>query len=205
MPVNGARRVDIPDLDPLDYCGDADYMLRANGWFVTASLLDSVNANGVEQNGWILSSTSPVQWLGTGSSLPSGTYCVYGNVDIAANINMGLTILATGSVVIGGRPHISSAHPEGILIMSGGDVYLSGSPSGGDAYDGMVYANSQCKVEGNMSLSVQLLCADQLESSGAIDVVAESEISGNTTITFDCMGGFSGPRRVLDWYTRLGS
>ena len=24
-------------------------------------------------------------------------------------------------------------------------------------------------------------------------------------ITFDCTGGFAGPRRIMDWYRRLGS
>ena len=205
VPVNGAREVDIPDLDPADYCGDADYILRDNGWLVDVSVPDSLNANGVARNGWILNSTSPVQWGTNGNSQDSGTYCAYGNVEFSANANMPLTILATGSVVFSGNPHITSAHPDGILIMSGGDVSLSGSPAGGDAYDGMVYAQSQCLVAGNMSMSIQLLCNGELENTGAIDVVAVTEITGNATITFDCSGGFAGPRRIVDWYYRLGS
>ncbi len=89
--------------------------------------------------------------------------------------------------------------------MSGGDVYMTGNPSGGEAYGGMIYSHSQCQIEGNMEMSVQLLCNDQLESAGAINLVIESSIDGNPTITFDCTGGFSGPRRIMDWYTRLGN
>ncbi len=205
VPTTGAREVDIPNLDPADYCGAADYILMANGMFVTLSPPSIVNANGVAQNGWILTSTSPVVWGTNGNAQPSGTYCVDGNVQFSANANMPLTILATGSVVFSGNPHITSAHPDGILIMSGGDVSVSGSPAGGDAYDGMIYAQSQCLVTGNMSMSIQLLCNDEPESAGAIDVVTTTEITGNVTITFDCTGGFSGPRRIMDWYYRLGS
>ena len=205
VPVNGARQLDIPDLDPLDYCGDADYILRENGWLVTLSPLDSVNAGGAPQNGWRLTSTNPVQWATSGPTAAPGTYCAYGNVRIAANLSGDYSFLATGSVEFSGNPHISSAHPDGILVMSGGDVTLTGSPAGGDSFDGMVYAQSQCLVSGNMSASIQLLCNDEPENAGAEDNVAVSRISGNATITFDCTGGFLGSRRIMDWYTRLGS
>ena len=205
VPTNGARELDIPNLDPLDYCGDADYILRENGWLVRTSVPDSVYAGGGPQNGWRLTSTSPVQWATSGPSASAGTYCAYGNVRITASLNGDYTFLATGSVQFTGNPHISSAHPDGILIMSGGDVVMTGTPLGGDAYDGMVYAQSQCLVSGNLTASIQLLCNDQLENPGANDLVPVSTISGNATITFDCTGGFSGPRRILDWYTRLGS
>ncbi len=82
---------------------------------------------------------------------------------------------------------------------------MSGNPAGGDAYDGMIYAHSQCQVSGNMTLSIQLICNNQLEGAGAIDLATVNLIDGNPTITFDCTSRFSGPRRVLDWYTRLGS
>ena len=205
VPVNGARDVDIPNLDPADYCGDADYILQANGMFITISPPSIVNANGVEQNGWILTSTSPVQWVANDNNIPSGTYCVDGNVDIDSNPNMALTILATGSVVFSGNPHVTSAHPDGILIMSGGDVYMTGNPSGGDAYDGLIYAQSQCRIEGNMTLSIQLLCKDDPQAVGTLDLVTANSIDGNPTITFDCTGRFSGPRRIMDWYYRIGS
>lgn len=205
VPTNGARELDIPNLDPLDYCGDADYILRENGWLVRTSVPDSVYAGGGPQNGWRLTSTSPVQWVTSGPSASAGTYCAYGNVRITTNLNGDYTFLATGSVRFTGTPHISSAHPDGILIMSGGDVVMTGTPLGGDAYDGMVYAQSQCLVSGNLTASIQLLCNDQLENPGANNLVPVSTISGNATITFDCTGGFSGPRRILDWYTRLGS
>ena len=205
VPTNGARELDIPNLDPLDYCGDADYILRENGWLVRTFVPDSVYAGGGPQNGWRLTSTSPVQWATSGPSASAGTYCAYGNVRITASLNGDYTFLATGSVQFTGNPHISSAHPDGILIMSGGDVRMTGTPVGGDAYDGMVYAQSQCLASGNLTASIQLLCNDQLENPGANDLVPVSRISGNATITFDCTGGFSGPRRILDWYTRLGT
>jgi hypothetical protein len=205
VPVNGARTLDIPNLDPLDYCGDADYVLQPNGDFITIAPPSIVNADGVEQNGWILTSTSPVQWVANDNNIPAGTYCVNGNVNIDSNPVMALTILATGSVEFNGNPTVTSAHPDGILIMSGGDVYMSGNPSGSDRYSGMIYSQNQCRIEGNMSLSIQLLCYDDPQSTGAIDLVTLNSIDGNPTITFDCTGGFSGPRRIMDWYTRLGT
>ena len=82
---------------------------------------------------------------------------------------------------------------------------MSGNPSGGDAYDGLIYADNQCQIEGNMTMSIQLLCKDDPQNAGAIDLVTANTIDGNPTITFDCTGTFSGPRRIVDWYTRLGS
>ena len=118
---------------------------------------------------------------------------------------MPLTILATGSVEFEGNPHVVSAHPDDILIMSGGDVLMSGNPGGGDAYDGMIYAHSQCQIAGNMTLSIQLICNGALETTGAIDLVSENLIDGNATITFKCSGGFAGPRQIMDWYVPPGS
>ena len=54
-------------------------------------------------------------------------------------------------------------------------------------------------------MAIQLLCADQPETAGAIDLVTANTIDGNPKITFDCSGGFSGPRRIMDWYYRLGT
>ena len=151
-------------------------------------------------------SVSLITETGSGGSTASGVYCVYGNVVVSGNPGpIDMTILATGSVKFSGNPRISSAHPDGILIMSGGDVSISGNPEGGTfAYDGLIYAHSQCEISGNPLLNAQLLCNDEPETAGADNFATENKISGNPTITYDCSGSLEGDRRIMHWYQVLG-
>lgn len=207
VPYDNSAELDIPDLDPMSYCGEAEYILRSNGWFVTVGPpADSTDTwSGGPKFGWSLASLAPVVWAKGGGSAVPGTYCIDGNVIVGGNLGpVAMTILATGSVAFGGSPQLTSDHSEGLLIVSGGDVVIGGTPKGTDNYNGLIYAQSQCAVQGNPVLTAQILCNNKLEAPGAIDLISENVISGNAKITFDCDGGFSGPRRVEDWYARVG-
>ena len=113
-PESGAPAVEIPKLDPMSYCGEADYWLR-DGWVVpTASPADSADAGAAVAHGWDWNSGDNIYVLKGAEALP-GTMCVEGSVSTADDIGtpstpFSLTILAEGHVEIAGNPYLTAAH-----------------------------------------------------------------------------------------------
>ena len=213
QPLHHQPPIEIPDLDPWAYCGEADFILRSNGYLVEVGPpRDSIDARSDEVHGWKRSSDDPVIWDASGNSVAAGTYCIEGNAKVSGNPQgpgnsaLSMSLLATGSIEFSGNPKIEAAHSEGILILAAGDVSVSGNPSGStDNYGGLVYAGSQCRVSGNPTLGGQVLCADDPDPAGSVNYAAQNEISGNPTIRYDCGGVVGGNRRVLFWLQRIGA
>lgn len=210
-PLSNQPPIEIPHLEPADYCDDADYVLHADGKFETVGPPNVIqNAYGNEINGWKLASTSPVKWDVSGSSMAAGTYCVTGNVKISGNpagpsgTDLPLSILATGSVEFSGNPQIAPDHPDGIAVIAGGDISLSGNPSS-LGYEGVFYSRSQCMISGNPTIIGQVICDDEPNASGTENLVSENKLNGDPTITYNCGGMFGGVRRVLSWFQQLGT
>ena len=209
-PLHHQPPIEIPAMNPMDYCGGADYFLMADGEFITVAPPSSQDADGNEVNGWLLSGTSPSIWDVSGDNIPGGTYCVQGNVYVSgdptgpSNTSLPLTILATGSVQFSGDPQITPDHPEGIAVIAGGDIEINGSPSS-NGYEGLMYARSQCSVSGSPILQGQLICDDEPNAAGTQDDVSENLISGAALVTYNCGGMLQRGRRVLSWYQRLGT
>ena len=186
--------IEIPEYDPLEYCGQAEYVLR-DGWVITVGPpRDSVLAgSGPQALGWDWDSGNNEYSL-SGNQGEPGTVCAHGNVKISGNPGedgnpLSITILATGSVQVSGNPKIEAAHPDDIIIMASGDVMISGNPSGiTDNYSGLVYAGSQCMVNGNPDVGGHLLCYDASDPVGAMNLVDENKINGNPQFTYDCSG-----------------
>ena len=211
-PLNHQPPVEIPDIDPMDYCATSDFILRANGYFVTVEpSRDSVDATSTPVNGWTMGSSNPVVWDLSGNSTAAGSYCVEGNVVISGNPGelpaspVPLSVFADGSVQYSGNPRLTAAHPSGGLIVANGDVAISGNPSGGaDNYNGLIYAQSQCQLNGNPAIGGQVLCNDDPNPPDSRNFVDENGISGNPTIRYECGGMSAGARRILSWYQALG-
>ncbi len=70
-------------------------------------------------------------------------------------------------------------------------------------YDGLIYAGSQCKFNGNPRLSGQILCKDSPNPPGSVNYTTESMISGNPEIRYGCGGSLKGARYYLAWYEQL--
>ena len=211
-PLNHQPPVEVPDLDAMDYCDTSDFILRANGYFVTVGPpRDSVDTEDGKVHGWTYGNDNPVEWVLSDNSTAGGSYCVEGNVVISGNPSgpggtpIPLSLFADGSVKYSGNPTITAAHPTGALIMANGDVIISGNPSGSeDNYNGLIYAQSQCQLSGNPTLGGQMLCRDDPNPPGAEDYADENKISGNPTIRYNCGGMLVGARRILSWYQTLG-
>ena len=210
-PLSHQPPVEIPDLDAMDYCGAADFILRANGNFITVGPpMESEDANSDPVNGWKRVSAAPVEWNLSGNSTLGGSYCVEGNVVISGNPEgpggtpLPLSLYADGSVQYSGNPMITAADPDGVLIMANGDVSLNGNFQGlSDNYDGFIYAQSQCQINGNPNIEGQVLCKDDPNPPNSHEFVSETGISGNPSIRYGC-GGILAGSRILAWYQTLG-
>ncbi len=205
-----APPIEVPEYDPLQFCSEADYILR-NGWVVTVGPpSDSAYAGGGPKVlGWSWSAADN-KWSLAGNKAVPGTVCAYGNIEVTGNTGsngnpLQITLLATGSVKIAGNPKIAADHSDGILIVAAGDVRISGNSSGTTpAYSGMIYAGSQCMVNGTPDVGGYILCYDAPDPLGAADLTSENKINGTPTITYDCDGAKQRTHVSTWWEARTG-
>ncbi|UCC84933.1 MAG: hypothetical protein JSW46_08485 [Gemmatimonadota bacterium] len=196
--------IEVPKHEPLDYRGQAEYELR-DGWVVTVGPpRDSALATGSGERGWQWNAAQGT-WSLAGSKAEGGTYFAFGDVEVTGNAGsdgapLEITIIATGSVKVAGNPKLKANHPEGILILAGGDVDIAGVATGVTlSYAGLVYAGSQCQMNGTPSIGGHVLCHDAPDPPGAANLVTNNKVNGNPTVTYDC----SGERRrtmVASWW-----
>jgi hypothetical protein len=202
-------KLEIPDLDPADYCGRADYVLRADGMVVKKGSPDLVlNATSLPQFGWKRSSSSPVVWDLSGALAVNGTVCAEGNVKVSGNagtdlLPLKMSIIATGSIEVSGNPFMQPSSPDSIMFLAGGDLSISGNPGIlNDNFEGLIYSDSQCKISGNPNLEGQIVCQDNPNPAGAVQYADKNEISGNPRIRYSCNGMINGRRRIMEWMQR---
>jgi hypothetical protein len=201
--------VDIPDYDPTDYCGDADYMLR-NNKLIALGPPDSEITLG-KALGWQFDASSWTYQL-NGNEAVGGKYCVYGNVKVIGNLGepgnpLEISILATGSIQVGGVPIIEPANSNNILLMAGGDVQIGGTTTGlrSPYYAGLIYAGSQCQVGGTPYVDGHILCYDDPDPAGAVDLFDDNKINGTPTISYDCSGELRRTLVASWWESRTTS
>jgi hypothetical protein len=208
-PAPNQPPLEIPDYDPLDFCGPAAYVLNANGWITVTATGQQYDARNNPVFGWKRSSSSPVSWDHDKGTAVPGTVCAHGNVQVSGNTGselnpLPMSIIATGSVEISGNPYLISTHPERIAILAGADVKVSGNPGTGfQNYEGLIYARSQCMTNGNPAIFGQLLCKNFPNPAGSVQAVDFNQVPGNPTITSDCNGLVARYRRIASWYQPL--
>ncbi len=216
-PLSNQPPIEIPDLDPMDYCDTSDFILRANGYFVTVGSpppegAEGVDANSTPVNGWTSGGTSnPVEWSLSGDATAEGSYCVEGGVLISGNpgteaVPLAMSFFADGSVQVSGVANIKAKHPSGAFIVANGDVQMNGRSTWFEEDNsGFIYAQSQCMLNGDMIIEGYILCKDDPNPPGSNELVTENLLNGNPTIRYNC-GGLSagGLRRILSWYQALG-
>ena len=194
--TSGAPEKPIPDLDPNDYCGEADYIF--DGVFGT-EVATSTTRN-LSTGTWWGWKWSGGTYTTDNDNVQPGVYCVNNDVEVGHQLGLpgaplAITILTTMSVTIPGDPYVIPAHPDSLLIVAGGDVKLNGSPASGDQnFEGLVYAGSQCEISGTPVMYGQLICRDDPNPFGSEDWVFENRISGDLTLTYNCGGMLGGSR-----------
>ena len=196
-PITGtddAPYMPIPDLDPTDYCGEADFIFDSSGVGLKVSTSESFDFSlGGAHWGWKWDSGKN-SYISDSEYLEEGVYCVDANMEISKDIGLPgnprqISILSTKSVMISSNSYMTAAHSDSILVIAEGDLKLNGSPVGGnDNFEGLTYGGAQCEVSGTARLHGQLVCADNANPSGSENWAVENKISGNAEITYSCGG-----------------
>lgn len=185
--------VEIPFYDPLQFCDQADFILK-DGWLITTgpSPTETDITKG-KVSGWSWDKGENTYTVQGKEAIP-GTFCAYGNVRVNGNVGsasspLSLSLLATGSVDFSGTPIVTADHPDDLLIVAGGDVVLGGNTSTDvPQYHGLIYAGAQCQINGTPIIDGRLLCYDGEDPEGAEDLIDDNKINGTPTITYDCTG-----------------
>lgn len=211
---SGADSVDLPDLDPTDYCGDADYRLR-NGYVVTmSSPPDSVVADeSFDAQTWGYKAGDRLYELKDSDAIEAGTWCADGDVKLAGGIGapgspLSLSLFSEGHIEADGNSMVTADHPDGFVFMSGGDLMFSGGS--GTAFSdpditGVVYAGAECELKGSTNLLGQLVCFGRTQPGWSEDLTGKSKLGGGTKLKNDCSysaggsGGFAVVRRDRGW------
>jgi hypothetical protein len=184
----GAPVVDIPDLNPSDFCG----------------------FSGARHYGGAGYTWKPGALPLSGHAEPV-TYCITGNVEFQADfgslsVPKNVSVIASGSIKVGGKKvFMKAAHADGIVLMAGGDMDLQGDAG----FEGMIYAGGQCLISGKPEIKGQMLCKNKNPHPGADYVQLASgkalQMSGDAKFTFTCNSMLSSVFGVVAWYPTIGS
>jgi hypothetical protein len=200
--------VDIPEYDPSDFCSDADFIL-ADGKLTTAEPEQTYTLGKVF--GWQYDASTGTYQLNARDAV-AGKVCAYGNVKVTGNLGepgnpLEISILATGSIQVGGTPIIEPANSNDILLMAGGDVLIGGTTTASRSpyYHGLIYAGSQCQVGGTPYVDGHILCYDDPDPAGAVDLFDDNKINGTPTVSYDCSGELRRTLIASWWESRTTS
>lgn len=186
--LSGAPYLDIPDLNPADFCGSAAYVYIQGG---------SPNFSGSSGTG---------TWKPTSSNLQSGkVYCVNGNVEFDEDFGSSSTyrkvsVVANGSIKNPKKTFMEAAHPDGFVMMAGGDIDIQGD----SGFRGIIYGRGQCYVSSKPTIAGQFICKNKSPHAGQ-NWVPANLISGDASITFDCNSYLTQSWRVVSWYPTVGT
>jgi hypothetical protein len=163
--------MDIPDLDPAKFCPPSATRITSALWKPHVMTL-------------------------------SGTYCVTGNVETqgdagSMNSMRSVSIIASGSIKVSGKPFFRAAHPDGFVLLAGGDLDLQVSAG----LEGIVYCGGQTYVSDKAIIVGQLICKNKSPHPGE-NWSDKNLISGEATIRYNCSANSS--YRVVAWYPTLG-
>lgn len=195
-----------------------------------------LNANGTITNGqtgaaiaglpsWTFDAATQT-WSGS-SNIPSGTYWVDGNVIMGgtpgaqamwdASNGMPLTILARGSVSVGGSPRVIphlmatglGANPVGVSIIAGTDIQMAGGGGGGQTFTGFYLASHQVNISGSPTVNGQMIALNQADttypavggapSTNLVQLNAAGQMVFTGTPNFNFAGNGAQALAALQW------
>ena len=204
----GYPKVYVPEIDPANYRGMADYVLRDNG--------DVYDRFGVQVatgafGGWVWTSAKgnkAAKWTcSTSDPLGNKTYYIEGDAFVSGNPGgIGnpwvVTILATGNIDVSGNPKMQTNETagSGLIFVAGGDLKIEGNPD--QRYEGHILVREQFIISGTPRLNGALIAKDAEFTSG---LVSEAELAGDMNITYN--GGALIPDEdsvaILGWHEVL--
>lgn len=110
------------------------------------------------------------------------TYCRTGNLEVNGDMQNAKTvsIIATGSIKVSGKPKLKAHHPEGFVLLAGGDVDLGSEP----VLEGAVYCGGRIKISSKADVVGIILCRNDAHSFA--NWADKMLISGDARITAVC-------------------
>jgi hypothetical protein len=210
--------VDVPDLDPTALCATAEYVAQADGFVLRRSDNTLHDARVYPKFGFRRTSAAgviPLRWEVSSYGATAGTFCASSavsggvllgtaNVSISSSVGtesapLAMSVIATGSIEMAGNPYLMPRSSDGLLLVAGGDMVIAGNSSTSPAYQGTLYARSQCRLAGTPDIRGQLICKNAANPTGSVDLVTTSEITGNATLSLTCGSGYGSRRTGIFW------
>ncbi|MBI4617544.1 MAG: hypothetical protein HY720_28290, partial [Planctomycetes bacterium] len=139
----GFERVQIPLFRPSLFRAEARYIFAADGKVYDAA------GNEVGNRSYGSWNWQNGTWKWTGGQQLQGVLWFEGNVSLTSNTSneWEVTIVATGSISVNGKPNLIPASRWRITLVSGTDLSVSGTP--GAKISGYLYAGDQVELGGN--------------------------------------------------------
>ncbi len=189
----GAETINVRAIDANNYINEANYILNADG---TKLMADGSACNATcvaASNGW--SWTSAGGWRISGSSAPTGTFFVNGEVTISGSPGSAksparLAIIATGSISVTGSPYLSlptpvdPANTSRLQFVTNGDLKLAGPADIDDltSVEGRSMVREQLHISGKPQLQGQIIVQN---AESVATLVTDNTISGAPNITYN--------------------
>ena len=198
--ADGQDEVDIPDLTPSDYQGDADFELRLDGSVWSGGVMIHADASSTPWNGWDYSSP---KWTMAGPNPLDGMYYIEGDAVISSSPgNPGspwdVSFVATGNIEVSGNPTMSnhmdpgdSTAVQNIFMLAGLDLKYNGNPA--VTVTGLLYAHEHIAISGNPDIEGAVMSYWRDGDPALSGWVSQNSMSGNATITFNCNLVIPGP------------
>jgi len=197
----GKPHIDIPDLTPSDFRGDADYELRSDGSVWSGGSMIYADATSVAWNGWKYDGSG--KWDLGGSNTVDGMLYIQGDAVVGGSPGSignpwDVSIVATGNIEIAGNPTMTNYMDPGdsegvqnIFMLAGEDLKYNGNAS--TTITGLLYAKENIGISGNPDIVGSVMSYWTEGDPQVSGVLSENNVSGNPTITYDCGMEIPGP------------
>lgn len=198
----GRSAINVPNIQASDYEHLATIKLAADGNFYAKSgtswaLCSTVVTMAAlcSDSGWGSSVSSGVRtWSLSGNSTSQATYYVEGKVSVSGspkgsgvNPNLAVSIIATGSITISGKPKFEPQNTDKIQFVTNGDLNIHGSAvfEPDDELlniEGQMMVREQLSIGGNMTFKGRIMVQDVTSVDSG---VTTNTVAGNPTIDYD--------------------
>jgi hypothetical protein len=200
-------QIPVPNINARDYYTDADFVLTTSttpggGGYVrlkvvgattdaqraSGAILCNASVNNVACKatyGW--SYSPPSGWLMNANSGVSGTYFVFGTVNISGSPGstatpMALSVIATGSIQVTGSPKLTPEPTSRVQFVTDGDLKIAGTLVEQPAVEGRNLVREQIEIIGNPTLAGQFI----VQNVPSVDnLVTANLMSGSATVTYN--------------------
>jgi hypothetical protein len=181
--AGGQPVIPINPIHAIDYQEDADYILTSDGRVLQQNPVTlaqtEVCAGGActSTYGW---SYSAGTWS-VANDDADGTFYVQGDVQIAGNYDVTITVIAEGSIDISGNSDWTPDTP-GLFLVTDGDLDFTGGSDMAVGVEGRILVREQFRLRGNVTLRGQVVAENAADTHS---LLSETTILGNVNVVYN--------------------